>query len=128
MSPFPKLTRLISGGLFGPLPRFLENSIEEKLKTIIHELWHIGPKFDGDLRRHPGRFYVHSHSQREYDLAMEQLVKKWRSLNPPEEIYTFLQFDYRQLVGRYGCVYGVKIPAPKLVPLGQSSITSSGTR
>src|SRR4051812_15661969 len=35
------------------LPRFMNLPLEEKLSTIVHELWHIGPKFDGDLRRHP---------------------------------------------------------------------------
>ena len=46
------------------LPRFLEHPLREKLATVVHELWHIGPGFDGDLRRHPGRCYAHSHSQR----------------------------------------------------------------
>ena len=36
------------------LPRFLNLPLEEKLSTIVHELWHIGPQFDGDLRRHDG--------------------------------------------------------------------------
>src|SRR4029453_13473942 len=34
------------------LPRFLDLPLEGKLATIVHELWHIGPRFDGDLRRH----------------------------------------------------------------------------
>ena len=36
------------------LPRFLNHSVEEKLSTLLHELWHISPAFDGDLRRHGG--------------------------------------------------------------------------
>ena len=32
------------------LPRFLDLPFREKLDTVVHELWHIGPKFDGDLR------------------------------------------------------------------------------
>ncbi len=31
-------------------PRFFKESIDEKLDTLIHELWHIGEKFDGRLR------------------------------------------------------------------------------
>ena len=31
-------------------PCFFKESIDEKLDTLIHELWHIGEKFDGRLR------------------------------------------------------------------------------
>ena len=44
------------------LPRFLDLGFREKLTTIAHELLHIGPQFDGDLRRFSGRCYAHSHS------------------------------------------------------------------
>ena len=56
------------------LPRFMDVDLNEKLVTILHELWHISPHFDGDLRRHPGRCYVHSHSQAEYDAKMQVLA------------------------------------------------------
>nr|HQU45185.1 hypothetical protein [Pirellulales bacterium] len=31
------------------LPRFLNQSFEEKLATVVHELWHISPHFNGDV-------------------------------------------------------------------------------
>ena len=33
------------------LPRFLDLPLREKLTTVLHELWHVGPEFDGDVRR-----------------------------------------------------------------------------
>ena len=54
--------------------------LEEKLATVVHELWHIGPAFDGDLRRHPGRCYAHSHSQKQYDAQVDQLAERWLAL------------------------------------------------
>ena len=39
------------------LPRFQDAPFEEKLVTVLHELWHISPNFDGDLRRFPGRCF-----------------------------------------------------------------------
>ena len=30
---------------------FLDQTFEEKLVTVFHELYHISPAFDGDLRR-----------------------------------------------------------------------------
>lgn len=31
-------------------PSFFKESFEQKIDTLIHELWHIGVKFDGSLR------------------------------------------------------------------------------
>ncbi len=98
------------------LPRFMEVDLTEKLSTILHELWHISPAFDGDLRRHPGRCYVHSHSQREYDAQMESMARRWLECGPPVALYEFLQLSFRELDARHGGVYGARIPQPKLVP------------
>jgi predicted metallopeptidase len=100
------------------LPRFMERPLEEKLSTVVHELWHIGPGFDGDLRRHPGRCYAHTHSQREYDALMDEMTRKWLSLAPPAGIYEFLRFDFRGLEARFGRVYGQKIRTPRLLRAG----------
>jgi len=99
------------------LPRFLNRSLEEKLVTILHELWHISPRFDGDLRRLPGRCYVHSHSEREYDAAMEKLAQQWLAQQPPIEVYGFLRKSFDEIRRECGNVYGTRIPAPKLIPL-----------
>jgi len=96
------------------LPRFMERSFEEKLSTVVHELWHVGPRFDGDLRRHPGRCYAHSHSQKQYDALMRQLAAKWLSLDPPGEVHDFLRYSFRQLEQHHGRVFGQRIATPKL--------------
>jgi len=96
------------------LPRFLNLPFREKLTTIFHELWHIGPRFDGDLRRWPGRCYAHGPCERRYDEAMEQLSDKWLALDPPEYTFAFLRPAFRELRRTHGRVYGRKIPTPKL--------------
>jgi hypothetical protein len=103
------------------LPRFLNHSLDEKLTTILHELWHIGPNFDGDLRRHEGRCYVHTSSEREYDAAMARLANKWLSFDPPAEVYGFLQLSFSELQRQFGKVYGTKIPNPRLIPYPAAS-------
>lgn len=99
------------------LPRFLDQSLTEKLITVVHELWHISPKCDGDLRRHAGRCFAHSHSKAHYDAQMHELVNRWLATNPPADAYAFLENNSRQLAGQYGGVYGLRIPAPKLHPI-----------
>jgi hypothetical protein len=99
------------------LPRFLDLPFREKLTTVLHELWHIGPKFDGDLRRLGGRCYAHGSSQKQYDAHAEALLDRWLSLGPAEALYGFLRSNFRGLVSLHGRVYGRKVPNPKLVPL-----------
>jgi hypothetical protein len=99
------------------LPRFLDLEFREKLTTVVHELWHVNPRFDGDLRRHGGRCYAHGASQKRYDAHVTRLVDSWLALAPPEPLYEFLRHTFQELVQRYGRVYGLKIPAPKLIPV-----------
>jgi len=99
------------------LPRFLDLDFTEKMITVFHELWHISPEFNGDFRRHAGRCYMHTSSQKDYDESMAGYVEQYLSLAPPSRLFDFLKSDFDQIQNRYGQVYGVKIPQPKLIPL-----------
>jgi predicted metallopeptidase len=99
------------------LPRFLNTSLEEKLSTVLHELWHISPEFDGDLRRHAGRCYAHGSSQQEYDAQMDRLAQRWLALDPPGHLYDLLAVDFAELEAEHGKVVGARWPTPKLLPL-----------
>lgn len=99
------------------LPRFLDQSFEEKLITVFHELFHISPRFDGDIRRMDGRYHVHSHSQKEYDREMAVLARRYLATNPDDRLWSFLKHRFDELQRRHGGIVGVKLPIPKLVPL-----------
>lgn len=103
------------------LPRFLDHSLGEKLTTIVHELWHVSEQFDGDLRRHEGRCYVHGPSQREFDRTASRLAAQWLASDPPSELYAFLRLDFRELSRRFGRVVGQRYPTPKLAPVAEAS-------
>lgn len=96
------------------LPRFQDHAFEEKLTTVLHELWHISPRFDGDLRRHAGRCYAHGPSQRAYDAHAAALARRWLALDPPLHVYSFLQFTFNDLQREYGRVTGQRVRAPRL--------------
>jgi predicted metallopeptidase len=100
------------------LPRFLDQSFDEKLVTLFHELYHISPAFDGDLRRHEGRYAIHSHSQREYDKRMLDLAQAYLDATLDASLYAFLRLDFAQLLQRHGSVVGVVVPHPKVIPVG----------
>lgn len=102
------------------LPRFLDHGFREKLVTVFHELYHVSPLFDGDIRRLGGRYHTHSHSQREYDRQMEIFVDRYLSLGPPRPVYGFLKKRFRQLEAEHGGVVGLRVPVPKLIPVADS--------
>lgn len=100
------------------LPRFLDQDFDDKFVTLFHELYHIGPAFDGDLRRHGGRCDIHSHSKREYDAQMADLARAYLSGGAADrELHGFLRMDFAQLAHRHGSVVGVVVPRPRLLPV-----------
>ncbi|MEM6798043.1 MAG: hypothetical protein AAF589_00885 [Planctomycetota bacterium] len=99
------------------LPRFLDHALEEKLTTIVHELWHISPEMDGDLRRHEGRCYVHGASQQAFDEQAARIGREWLMRDPPAGLYEWLTVDFRTLAAEHGGVSGQRFRTPKLAPL-----------
>jgi predicted metallopeptidase len=99
------------------LPRFLDQDFDDKFITLFHELYHISPAFDGDLRRHDGRGVFHSHSKRAYDHHMAHLSRAYLAERPDPALHDFLRLNFAQLQHRHGSVIGVVVPRPKLVPV-----------
>jgi len=99
------------------LPRFQDQPFLEKLITVMHELYHIGPQFDGDIRRLPGHYHVHSHSQKEFDAQMSVLAEAYLGQGPPRELYAFLERSFGELQLQHGRVVGLRAPIPKMLPL-----------
>jgi hypothetical protein len=99
------------------LPRFLDQPFEEKLVTVFHELYHVNPAFDGDLRRHGGRYAVHSRSKKDYDDRMAELVRSYLADHPNPGELGFLRSRASQLWRDHGGIVGVTVPRPKMVPV-----------
>jgi hypothetical protein len=98
------------------LPRFLDLPFMEKLATVFHELWHISPHFNGDVRRHPGRCYAHGTRERHYHAQMHVLARRWLERQPPPDLYEFLRYDFAALCRLHGGVYGTRVRTPRLLP------------
>ena len=99
------------------VPRFMELTFRDKLETIIHELYHISPDCNGDLRRFKGRCFMHGSSQKRYNAVVRTFVEKWLRRDPPPDIWDFLNLDYKEIVARFGGVHGTRIPMPKVIPV-----------
>lgn len=110
------------------MPRFADLDLREKLITVFHELWHISPRFDGDIRRHEGRCYAHTSSQAQFDRAMGVLADRWLALEPPAETWGFLRHSFAELHRMHGRIHGLRLPRPKLIPLAASVVSSPAAR
>ncbi len=95
-------------------PRFFDQPFKEKLITVFHELYHISPDFDGDIRRFPGRNYAHGSSTRKYNAAMSTLVERYLDGLKDEKIIGFLKGDLNTLRASHRSLVGRKMKAPRI--------------
>lgn len=87
------------------LPRFLDQAPAQRLNTLVHELWHISPHFNGDLRRFAGRNEFHGES---FDREVDSLCAE--ALGQLEiEKFPFLRWSFDELVDRFGGVVGARL-------------------
>ena len=102
--------------LYFMLPRFHEEQdYREKLATIIHELYHISPHFNGDIRRFPGKNFAHGQSREMYHAAMRRLADQYLATSPRARDHEFLALPFSDLMDHPGGVVGTCIPRPKPV-------------
>lgn len=110
------------------LPRFQDQSFEEKLTTVAHELWHIAPEFNGDIRRHEGRYHAHTASKAAFDEHTRGLALRWLAAHPDEGALEFLRVSFSELRSRHGAVHGIRYRRPKLVPFVPDARGFSGRK
>lgn len=96
------------------VPRFLELPLREKLITIFHELYHISPACDGDIRRFPGRNYAHGSSTKSYNLLMGKLADAYLEMIPERSALDFLEGDLASLRSRHKAIVGRRLQAPRI--------------
>jgi hypothetical protein len=85
------------------LPRFWELSYEDKLTTVIHELYHIAPEADGGLRQMGVRKYAHG-SRRGFEAKIKPMVEQILTDPAFDKDCAFLRYNGRELCRIYGSV------------------------
>ncbi len=104
------------------LPRFLHLSARERLETVIHELYHISPEFNGDLRRFPGRSALHG-SMKQYDATVRTLTDRFIDGRSADELNALLQHREPEALS----AHHVPEPRPKLLKVALASPKSGLT-
>lgn len=103
--------------IYFALPRFANLQFEAKLTTVFHELYHISPEFNGDIRRFKGRMYAHGGSRKQFNEMVSRYAQEYLALPGAEEHASFLRLNFDELCNQFGGVVGNRIrpPKPKLV-------------
>ncbi len=96
------------------IPRFLRLTFEQRLQTVIHELYHISEAFDGDIRRFAGRNFAHGSSRQKYNLKMAELARNYLKQEPAPGLLSFLQLSETDWDQGGFHISGLKVPVPKL--------------
>jgi predicted metallopeptidase len=99
--------------LYFMLPRFLNLPKKDKLETIVHELYHISPSFNGDLRRLKGRSYVHGKSLKDYDRNIKEMCAALLERRPELQTREIFTRSFKELSTDWEGVEAIHIPEPK---------------
>ncbi|MHC4715103.1 MAG: putative metallopeptidase [Planctomycetota bacterium] len=90
------------------LPRFHNLGFEDKVSTILHELFHIHPKFNGEFRMFEGRHWAHGRSEKDFE-RMFACLKRDILKKPDPLCELFLNCRFQALLRRFGDVCGDRV-------------------
>lgn len=84
------------------VPCFVDLNLREKICTIMHELYHISPLFNGELRLFNGKNCLHGPQPEKFDEYMYYLadifLSKYKSLDK------LFSLDYEKLNEKHGSI------------------------
>jgi hypothetical protein len=96
-------------------PRFFNLSPSEKLKVIFHELYHISPDFNGDIRRLAAHKASHGASRERFDDFFEHDLTKFYAYIEKTPYMKFLEMNARALRLSFEKIKGRRMKMPKPV-------------
>lgn len=95
------------------VPRFLRLSFAEKLNTVVHELYHVSERCDGDIRRFPGRNFAHGASRAAYNQRMTQLAEAYLASSPDPALLAPLHLTEEAWQAGRLRLSGLRVPLPR---------------
>jgi len=112
-APFRHEGREILYLIYLMVPRFLRLSFEQKLSTVLHELYHISERCDGDIRRFSGRNFAHGASRQSYNRRIAELSAYYRSRGPDPALLEFLRLTEEGWLRQEYRLSGLTVPLPR---------------
>lgn len=96
------------------VPRFFEQPAERRLLTLIHELYHIAPAFDGTIRR--VGHGAHGASRARFNDNLQPLLQRYLASAPSAELLAILHSDFNTLAKDH-LLIGRAMALPKAIQL-----------
>lgn len=101
------------------VPRYLDLSPDQKIRTLVHELFHVSPFFNGDIRHlGKGRHKFHGRSREWYEKIITPMVVATSKLAEVND-FPFIAHNFDVLTNRHGAVIGQR--AKRLRPRAVSA-------
>ncbi len=97
------------------MPKFFDLDAREKLRVIFHELYHISPDFNGDIRRMTKGKAAHGHSRKHFDSHFENELEIFFNYIKDTPYIRFLQLTGKDLFMIFNNVKGRRMKLPKPV-------------
>lgn len=99
------------------MPRFFDLPADEKLRVIFHEMYHISPEFNGDIRRMAKKKSAHGHSKKHFDSLFIEEAAHFEEYIKTSPYYNFLSQTSADLKEHFSNIVGnrIKVPRPQLV-------------
>jgi hypothetical protein len=95
------------------MPKFFNLPAKDKLNVIFHELYHISPLFNGDIRRMGKVKAAHGHSKKHYDSNYENELNEFFSYLEQTPFINFLKLDEKGLKKNFKKIKSVRMKLPK---------------
>jgi hypothetical protein len=96
-------------------PRFFDLPAREKLRVIFHELYHISPEFNGDIRRMGKVKHSHGHSRTRFDSHFEGDLEKFHRTIVGTPLERFLEMTTHDIFSSFDRVLSQRMKLPKPV-------------
>lgn len=96
------------------IPKFLDLTAKQKIDVMFHELYHINPEFNGDIRR-MGKFKkAHGHSRKSFDEKYREYAEVFYEKIEDTPFMNFLNMDTHALKKEFKriCYRRMKVPKP----------------
>lgn len=99
------------------IPRFTDLAPLDKLRVIFHELYHIHPEFNGDIRRFGKSGSAHGKSKKQFDTKFEKEVITYSQTIHNTTAWEFLLLNTGGIFNNYREVLSCRMKVPKPIIL-----------
>lgn len=99
------------------IPRYFDLPAFEKLNVAFHELYHINPEFNGDVRRMGSYKFSHGYSKEHFNNQFREELSHYYNKIKNTPLGAMLEMNFAQISEHFETVYTrtMKVPRPKKI-------------